>query len=404
MLTSPEPSRSSCVGMSSDLRQLPGASRGLRALMTWWTLPPLLMMLLLLTGCGDRPEATVLAPRQVPDIAATGARQITAYAVTTRDRDPQRPYAFGNDRAHEPQHASFIVSVPPKHAPGAIEWPDGEPDPRTDFVTLRQQSLGREALLQRLGSAECSGGVGIFVHGYNHSFQEALYRLVQMSADANFHERPVLFAWPSGARALDYLGDRDAADASRRVLAELLTDVAQHPQIGPITVFAHSMGARLTMESLSQLRLARADGVLERLEVILVAPDIDLDVFREQIQLLGPMRTPLAVLVAPDDQALQVSRRLSGNRPRLGALQVGDAQVSAAAEAAGVQVIDIGSVPATRLAHDRHAALASLQLDRDGPHSQQQLPGPGTLVFDTIGRTLKRAVDSTTTQQKRIVR
>lgn len=383
---------SSCTAMGGNGCKYPLMLRELRVGSMWWSVLPF-VTLLTLTGCGDRPSAEVLAPRHVPDQAATGAQPITAYAVTTRSRDPLRPYAFGSERAVEPHYASFTVSVPPVHAAGAIEWPDGPPDPQKHFVTVRQQILGRETLLQQLRSDDCGGSVGVFVHGYNHSFQEALYRVVQMSADARVRECAVLFAWPSSARAIDYTGDRDSADYSRQALADLMTDLAQESRLEAITIFAHSMGARLTMESLRQLRQSGEDNVLDRLEVILVAPDIDLDVFREQVGVVGPMKTPLAVLVAPDDQALRLSERISGNRPRLGTLAVGDPRISAAAETAGIQIIDIGAVPATRLAHDRYVALARLHQDRDGRNKPQQLSSTGTFVFDAIGRTLDRVAE-----------
>jgi len=395
MPMSPVRLTSSCTAMGGNGCKYPPISRDLRVGSMLQSVLPL-VMLLALTGCGDRPPADVLAPRQVPDAAAPGAQRITAYAVTTRRRDPLRPYAFGSERAVEPHDASFTVSVPPAHVAGAIEWPDGPPDTQKHFVTVRQQILSRETLLQQLRSDDCGGSVGVFVHGYNHSFQEALFRLVQMSADAQVRECALLFSWPSSARAIDYMGDRDSADYSRQALADLMTDLVQEPRLEAVTIFAHSMGARLTMESLRQLRQSGEDNVLDRLEVILVAPDIDLDLFREQVEVVGSMKTPLAVLVAPDDQALRLSQRLSGNRPRLGTLRVGDPRVSAAAEAAGIQIIDIGDIPATRLAHDRYVALARLHQDRDGPHEQPQLGSTGTFVFDAIGRTLDRVTGGLT--------
>ena len=55
----------------------------------------------------------------------------------------------------------------------------------------------------------------IFAHGFNTNFQEALFRLVQMSADARIEGTPVLFSWPSQARVTGYRVDRDSVALSR---------------------------------------------------------------------------------------------------------------------------------------------------------------------------------------------
>ena len=80
------------------------------------------------------------------------------------------------------------------------------------------------------------------------------------------------------------------------------------------------MGGLLTVEALRQLRLTGQDRVLDRLQVVLAAPDIDADVFRAQMNVVGPMEMPLIVLVSPDDRALLVSQRLAGQHERVGAL------------------------------------------------------------------------------------
>ncbi|MGO8411564.1 alpha/beta hydrolase, partial [Rhizobium ruizarguesonis] len=76
---------------------------------------------------------------------------------------------------------------------------------------------------------------------------------------------------------------------SRDALTDLLAALARDSRIGTITVFAHSMGGWLTVEALRQLRLSGQDDVFNRLTVVLAAPDIDVDVFQAQMQVIGPM-------------------------------------------------------------------------------------------------------------------
>jgi esterase/lipase superfamily enzyme len=51
--------------------------------------------------------------------------------------------------------------------------------------------------------------------------------------------------------------------------------------------------------------------------VLLVAPDVDVDVFRTDVQQTSKPRPRIAVFVSHDDQALKISRSIWG-KPRLG--------------------------------------------------------------------------------------
>ena len=134
---------------------------------------------------------------------------------------------------------------------------------------------------------------------------------------------PILFAWPSQGRVAAYAEDKDAATHSRDDLMALLKMVASSPQVGDIMVLAHSMGGLVTAEALRQLRIERQDRVIARLRrVILAAPDIDVDVFRAQLQTIGPLSPPMTLLVSKDDKALEFSNFIGGSRARVGALDM----------------------------------------------------------------------------------
>src|ERR1035438_5533143 len=51
---------------------------------------------------------------------------------------------------------------------------------------------------------------------------------------------------------------------------------------------------------------------------MLVAPDVDVDVFRAQIQRMGPARPRIALFVSQDDSALRLSSTIADDTPRLG--------------------------------------------------------------------------------------
>jgi esterase/lipase superfamily enzyme len=53
-----------------------------------------------------------------------------------------------------------------------------------------------------------------------------------------------------------------------------------------------------------------------------VAPDVDVDVFRSQIQRMGPYRPRIELFVSRDDTALDASKIIWGGIPRIGDVNV----------------------------------------------------------------------------------
>jgi esterase/lipase superfamily enzyme len=348
------------------------------------------MALLLLAGCASRPGSGVLQP-----VAATvsGADVVTVHAVTTRQHDPSVANTFAGARTLRPNYVRFTISVPPTHEMGAIEWPKNGGNPETDFVTLASTELDHDAFMESLdGERGSQRNVFLFVHGYNYNFPEALYRLTQMAADSGIDSRAVLFAWPSIASPFGYVADRESATFSRDALASTIREIAGDPDIGQLTVFAHSMGGWLAIEAIRQLRLTGDDAIVDGLEVVLAAPDIDIDVFRAQMQVIGPLDKPMRVFVSPDDRALFVSDRLGGGQQRLGQLDVDDPRVQQAAREADIAIVDISNVAApTRLNHDRYVNLAGIYADlarEDGTAPDASIQGAGAFIFEAIGGTI----------------
>jgi len=326
-------------------------------------------------------------------MVATGARPVTVLVASDRQRDEAAGDHLGSGRAAELSFAEYTISIPPDHRAGKIEWPGRVPDARTDFVTLRHRVLDRRSFEVRAGERHGPGKthVAVFVHGYNTNFQEAVFRLAQMTADADGDAVPILFAWPSDGAVGGYVADKDAATASRDHLVALLTSLAGNERIGRITLVGHSMGGWLTAEAVRQLRLTGKADLILRLEVVLAAPDIDVDVFRAQMKVIGSLDPPLTVLVSSDDKALYISRLLAGDRLRLGQLDVTDPVVQAATREANISVVDISRLEGDDpFKHDRFAALAAYypkladQTSADGKRLRQV----GAFVFNGIGTTV----------------
>jgi esterase/lipase superfamily enzyme len=277
----------------------------------------LFLATLALSACTPRGELTF-----APDAAKVGDVQEVFLGTTRNVLDESGD--FGNERSETLRFASFNVSVPPNREPGQIVWPrEGRPpDPLTDFVTVNRTAFDgsrdfRSALAKAVRRED--GTATIFVHGYNNNFAEGLYRVVQLSADIDLPGETVHYSWPSAARAFGYVADRDSVVFARDGLTELIRQVdaagAKH-----ITLLAHSMGAMLTMESLQQIALSDRR-LLDRIGgVVLISPDIDVDVFRSQARSIGKLPQPFAVFTSSADRVLRLSARLSGQTDRLGTL------------------------------------------------------------------------------------
>jgi len=357
----------------------------------------LVLALAALGGCAARPGPELLAP--VPPLAQT-THTIRLYVATNREPDARSPGNFTNVRSPRLSFARYAVSVPPNHKPSAIELSAARPvDPASSFATLEFLPLSDVATGGFVGAGgnataqgEDGGRVFVFVHGYNTNYAESVLRMAQLVADNPAPGRAILFAWPSDGSLPGYVADKDAVTFSRDHLAQLLTMLADDPRNREITLAAHSMGCWLTMETLRQLRLSGKDAVLERLDnVLLAAPDIDLDVFRAQANAIGRLDPPITVLASPDDRALQLSNRLGGDRERLGGLDVHDQRIQDLAEDYGIQLIDISGMTATdSLNHDKFiGAAASLKTVLSPKKSRNPIRRAGAFVLDAMAAVLE---------------
>lgn len=347
---------------------------------------------LVLSGCGTRPGPEVL--QSVSTIPAS-AKKVTVYVATTRERADPNSNVFTEGRDSKINYARFTITTPPDHKPGNIEWPKRgqKPDPAKTFTVASQATLQKDAFTADVARSARehkgdSAPIGVFVHGFNFNFQEALFRFAQLSADADIDGVPILFSWPSQAAVTGYVADKESVTYSRDYLVELLTDLALTKPKGKIVLFGHSMGGWLVTETLRQLKLTGREDVLSRLSVVLAAPDIDADVFRQQIAVIGPMSPPMTILVSKDDRALKASSILAGNQ-RIGALDIADPEVQAAAAKEKVRLIDISEVQAgDRINHDRYITLATRYPQFTTQQNEVGLNNVGAFVFDAAAATV----------------
>lgn len=280
------------------------------------------VLVLALGACSGRPSQGVLAP--VAE-AAVGTARVPVLVATTRQRSAtDKGEMFSGERGDVVSYAAITVSIPPDSVReiGQIQWPSSIPgDPRRDFVTLSADYIDKPAFINAIATKQARPAkVLIFVHGFNNRFDDAVYRFAQIVHDSKAPGIPVLFTWPSRGqlKLRAYTYDRESANYSRDALEELIDTLDHNPRVSEINILAHSMGNWVALEALRSRYIRPGPGVDKLKNVMLVAPDVDVDVFRTQIRRMGTKRPRFALFVSQDDQALALSKAIWGGSPRLG--------------------------------------------------------------------------------------
>ena len=279
-----------------------------------------------LGACAGRPSQGVL----VPTAAVEGTSLVPIFAATTRQRSTTDPgEMFSGERAADVSYAAITVSIPPDASRkiGDVQWPTSLPaDPRVNFTTVSADYIDKQAFAASIAAYAKRTGrskVLVFVHGFNNRFDDAVYRFAQIVQDSKAPVIPVLFTWPSRGqlRLRAYTYDRESANYSRDALESLLGTLASYPSVTEISLLAHSMGNWVAMEAMRGRSIRQTPAFIRNDKLknaLLVAPDVDVDVFRTQIQRMGAARPRIALFVSQDDDALSLSKTIWGDVPRLG--------------------------------------------------------------------------------------
>jgi len=269
--------------------------------------------------------------------------------------DPKR-LQFGAERGHRLQLGRALVTVPTAHKVPAIERPwvieipyfkvkiyEEKEDTAKHFTLQEISALTKEQMLalvkERLAkSANFKDHAFVFVHGFNTSFDYALYRTAQIAYDLKFDGAPFVYSWPSGGKVASYTYDRGSAEQAEPHLAEFLDIVVKESGAKSISLIAHSMGNELLLRVLERLRPAAPEGVTIS-QVILAAPDVDRDKFMNIAREITDFAKGVTLYAASNDKALGYSGRFWGGVPR-----AGDVPSTGPLIVPGVDTIDVSEV------------------------------------------------------------
>jgi esterase/lipase superfamily enzyme len=273
--------------------------------------------------------------------------------------------AFGTKRSSL-KYGIVDVSIPHDHRVGEIESPaiwkfEFSEDPKKHMMLQEISLLEKNEFFDKLSKdiqESEKKSTFLFVHGYNTSFSEAAKRTAQISYDLKFDGKAVFYSWPSQASTFRYGKDEENIAWSQSNMQRFLEDYLSKSQAEEIYLVAHSMGNRGLTKAIVQVMKDHPHLRKKIKEIILAAPDIDADVFKNDIapKMVAETKKPITLYVSADDLALKASKLLHGN-PRAG--DAGDKMVIVD----GVETIDASGIDTSFLSHSYFADSTSIISD-----------------------------------------
>jgi esterase/lipase superfamily enzyme len=315
---------------------------------------------------GDTP--TGLAPRAAePEASTEPYTEVTVFYGTNRSRaQPGEWYGSNRDVMH---YGRCRVTVPTDRRIGSIPrpsiWTFFRERPEEHYilegVEERRNKEEFTASLRAFIHARPGRHALVFVHGFNITFADAVYRTAQIAADLDFPGAPILFSWPSkgSLSPLGYTHDETQARWTLPDLRAFLELIAEQSGAETIHLLAHSMGNRVLTDALAQMAAAaarRSRGLFN--ELVLTAPDIDADTFvRDVAPAIVTTSRRITLYASSNDKALAFSKSVHGYA-RAGDSGEGIVLVE------GIDTIDVSSVDTDLIGHfyygDNRSVLSDL--------------------------------------------
>jgi esterase/lipase superfamily enzyme len=191
----------------------------------------------------------------------------------------------------------------------------------------------------------------VFIHGFNVSFEDAARRTAQIHYDLKFDGAPIFFSWPAHDRfILTYAADETNVAWSAPHFKQFLLEIVKHSGAQSINLIAHSMGNRALAAALREIELEMHQQARLFNQVILAAPDIDADDFRNNIA-PAMQRTAqrLTLYASAHDEALLASQFIHRG-PRAG--DAGDGLIVIP----GVDTIDVTAIDTSLWGHSYYGS------------------------------------------------
>ena len=301
-----------------------------------------LFLLILAAGCSKGPEQDSAELTKPPP----GAQAVQPVAFATnrvvQSSDEIKLASMTSERATSITYGQAWVSIPEAHRIGVTErpkfvwWKGGVEKEATEshFRLMRMTSFSGEDFSAAMKNSQNSAM--LFVHGYNSTFEDAIYKAAQIAFDANFRGTVAAFSWPSRGQLLQYDYDQVSADISATALMEVLR-LIKSSGVSKIYLVAHSLGSRVVTEALERASLAGVK--LDIAELILAAPDVDKDFFLQKAADIKAVAGAVTIYASAADKALLASQKKAGDISRIGYVTANGPTL-----VKGMEIIDVTAV------------------------------------------------------------
>ncbi len=205
----------------------------------------------------------------------------------------------------------LYISVPKQRRVGTIKVSKKRNPNLTKYFSIRDRIIiERDQFLKQMGNSE--DNILIYIHGYRNSFTDAAYRTAQIKEDLSFKGEAILLSWPSQNEVEKYMVDETNEKWSVPIFSGLLTELSTSKKKGNIYIIAHSMGTRFIASMIKEIKCRGNDINIK--DIILAAPDIDADIFKNDIApLLPTVSSRVTVYTSQSDKALFLSKKIHGN-------------------------------------------------------------------------------------------
>lgn len=151
------------------------------------------------------------------------------------------------------------------------------------------------------------GGLIVYIHGFNEDFERSCRRAALLQERLGIGGRMLLFSWPADRKYVTYASDAGDLAWSLPDFRAVLEGLAARHGDGNVTILAHSLGARATVEVLARMgQDEERAGPMFR-DVVLVAPDIARSRFVSLLEAVERRAGQLTVYASEYDLALRLS-------------------------------------------------------------------------------------------------
>ncbi len=270
-----------------------------------------------LSGCTLLPGLAMREPLQI---------QVNTQTVFVDSlRSIEEDGTYGPDRQTTPSLRAYSIAIPTERKITSLPKENTSLGMQFELVLTAEHAAMSAFSSQVISHARTGTNdaeILVFVHGFNTTFEHSINRLAQITHDIDLPGTPVLFDWPSSHNIISYSHDLDSSAFARDALVELLDSLSQKGA-SRIVLVGHSMGARLAIEAVRQMRIADNQRFFNRFGgLVMLAPDIDLDLFNIELQTLRGIDAPIIAYISHDDDLLRnFANTFNEGQPRLGSVE-----------------------------------------------------------------------------------